>query len=494
MRHFFFVLLTWCSLIVWQPSVQASYIHFCDLPELVTKSDVLAVAEVVKVATVSSEPSHTLPLLRRRATLRVLRSFAPPGAVKLTEGQTIEVEYETKDWSRLSYYTGSFDYPDFSADQVELFPLKAPLPNATAWQLVSHEEGCTLPATAIPLANVQPADGYEFIAAQLAGALANGTQSQRCAIAEYLSWANRGHIDGSNAAPLAQIDYLLTANLNDEAVWFNIFLALYAPWGTWETPHPKIAALLATSHDRQLRWYLPARALSHVNPQGLKERIIEALIAQGAVGAFASVGTLKLNYPNDPLVMQQLQAALEKSTPGALSIANEFLSKRSLFNQAPPIHPDKTLLPALLAAARRVLSQAQMHPHELKTAAALLIEFGTKDDITALVSEAKHAQEVDPRSYQELVLASLSSPDNTLPFWRVVINDTTVVPLKYWGNNWRYCDLAAGEIQRITKMEFGLQQPRMQFELKEQNPQPTITARDQAVAKAKAWLAKHPPD
>jgi hypothetical protein len=184
-----------------------------------------------------------------------------------------------------------------------------------------------------------------------------------------------------------------------------------------------------------------------------------------SVDAWGTAVTLIANYSTHPIMFRLMEEALRDDAPGALFVAQYMIKAKD--------HP---LTSHAVRAAVRALSSRDKS-EDLRSACPLIRDYG--DDVTfaALIDAFRKAQKTDRTRYQNLWSSpAYTSNRRIIPICRLAIEDDAV---SLSGQS--YARLAACELQRVTGLEFCPPDT-------EADP----AAREQAIQRAKAWLATQP--
>jgi hypothetical protein len=300
---------------------------------------------------------------------------------------------------------------------------------------------------------------------------------------------------GAEKAPAADTVFMLMRAeigenlMREDTRWVAVGVAAYIASGT---PRPSIDALAngMITGERAVGGTgdgLPAvpslrlatLCLRKASKFQIWERILMVLVNQQETpGAQWGVATaLVNNYGDDPSMLAMEREAFRAGKPGAMYVADYMVKGRE--------HP---LAAAAAEGARKALAEdgparetpkGQPYAPALRAAEALLLRCGSDEDFAFLLEQVNQARLHDAGTYQALMLladdSALSPPARVLELCRQYIDDNTVMTAAPWPG-FRLCDLAALTAARIGKQDFGLK------------PDDEPELRDEAVAKASAWL------
>ena len=449
-------------------SAHARPVYLWTPQEIAEKAAVIAVGEVleVKVARpIPPEETHwKTPLLEMNAKIRVLRSFADGIQLSLSPSPEFLVTYSAIDWSRTDGVANGPQFPELHVGDVFAFPLQEMSDPARAERKLIGEEdfGLLVPCLRESPEGDAAARGEEFLLAELANTLRRGSYAEVYQAAKY----------GGHALRALQGAYDRLVGTVDENQWLRIFVASYCALPS--SPRPTIAEMLQGSTGDRPYAAFSVRALGHLKREGLDDRVIETAIRNMAVSSWGTALTLKLNYPRHPTALALLTDALNEDQSGALQIADSLVEDRT--------HP---LLPAALEAAGRWLRKRDRVDLKdratwggfgaLRSACRLVRRWGDDEVFEVLLDEFRRALEEDRARFAVLWQASAYAKEpRVIELCRIAIDDCGEL-----SRDRRLCDVATTELQRVTGEDFGW--------LAEQSP----AERDQAVARAKDWLAKH---
>ena len=448
-------------------AAQARFIPTWTLEKISAEAEVLVVGEVrgvSKVGTIAAEQTPwKTPLLRMSATARVLRTFPDAGASGLKAGDLIVIGYKAVDRERSRGFVNGPMFPTLSPGDIFAFPLRkaASRPDGE-WELIHEEDwGLLVPCIEQAPEGAAVESGADFLRAELATALARGRYSDVYRAAYFMQHHRSWPTDSSRHL-WRLVEHLVGS---DEQQWLDIAVASYCAMGI---PRPKIGELRATPEAADERAMPAARALSHVSADGLDDRVITKAIRHCSLHAWGTGATLAINYREHPAAVKLLESGLRAGRPGTIYVA-ECLIKHNA-------HP---LLPTALDAATRLLQQLASHEHpDFRAACQLVAAHGTEDDFALLVDQIKRAQAADVARCSRLWSSAVyeATRERAMRLCGLVIEDRRVIRA-----DTRLCDSAAARLQYLTSGDFGFR-----FE------KPTAE-RDEAVEKARAWLAQHAP-
>ncbi|MHB9107005.1 MAG: hypothetical protein ACYDCO_08115 [Armatimonadota bacterium] len=430
------------------------------LDELVKQAEVLLTGEVVETAVVEAIPPEKThwksPLVRMRATIRVLRLAPKTGQAAPEPGGTITVGYEALDPKKPVMMVNGPMFPQLAAGEIYVFPLrKAAKEKQAEWELLHEEDsGLLVPAAKTPLREEAALDNKAFLVTELASAFTHGECADIYRAGQY------------------GMDYLLRSDagiprLVEEAVkddrerWRQIAVATYCASGM---ERPALSALAQGKNaDFRAFYQLVITALSHLDPAQMDEQLIATALDHASVHNWGTAGMLAQNYPRHPATMKRLTEMLDQDAPGALYIAQYLIKTKD--------HP---LVPPAVAAAVRKVKGPDEESGDFRAACELIRDYGDAGAFAVLLGEITVAKEADPERYRMFwSWCAYSQSGRAVALCSVYIDDR-----REFSKNDRFCDRAAWELQRVTGVDFGMKADQ------------TPAQRDAAVQRARAWLEK----
>ena len=439
-------------------TAHAGFIKVWSIGEL-SQAPLLAVCSIEDIATREPVPAGTVrwPGSYRwhEATLRVERVHSNLALAPMP-GDRILVRYVGFGESHGGGISGSPIWPMWEKGQRAVFALSPFKGRADRWSLVA-DEGFNVTVPAIekewPVAPA-PATPREFIVTELINALANGSPAEQFAASTYMR---------ESFPPEAQ-RLLASAIGNDEERWLAIAASIVCSLGI---PRPTLAEIMSGANDpvplRGPILALLAHALQKGAKRGYPDRLINKLVDDAPAHAGGSATTL-VQFKDSPVLIDRLRGALNRDQKGAVTIA-WFLVRNE----------QRAALPqALLAAQKLVMNPGPVDMSELQAASGLVRDYGDDAQFGSLVTTLKRLKIADVEQYRKLFgSAAYSQNKREIELAAVLIDDTRegFPPM-------RYCDVAAGLLQRLSGQDFGVVQNM------------TRPDWDRAVARARDWLAK----
>ncbi|QOY88769.1 hypothetical protein [Paludibaculum fermentans] len=348
--------------------------------------------------------------------------------------------------------------PDIQAGQVLILPLHDNRNQADEpWRLTHDSGGRLVIPVRADMSNAEPppATARAFLDRELANTLSYGGAKEVFDLADYLADQERD---------LAlELMPLLTARVgNDRLRWAEIGSNLVA---TQWVPSPSVAQMLGGEVDRRSskyreRIYLMAEVLSKLGPgTDCEALLIQAWVDEAPVNAGRTGWALR-NFAEHPLTIRLLREALQRDLEGTTKVA---------FVLASEGHTG--ILPNALSSALRVVDQADATGSELQNALELLQKYGTDAEWRKLAALVGKYQAKDEIRYRFLWYGStVSGSEPGARVLAVVMADTRRTELGA-----RYCDEALERLEKSMKRSFG-------------SGGTTLAARDEAIARALAWL------
>jgi hypothetical protein len=251
---------------------------------------------------------------------------------------------------------------------------------------------------------------------------------------------------------------------DDRQRWAEIAAALHAAQGI---PGASVADLFANKPAAlgpagHFRGNLPLlqAALRKLQPSpATDELLIRQWIANAPLNSWGSANSL-VEYADHPLTTAGVRQALRNDVRGSSYIAMALVNRGN-----------KAILPDAVARAFRVVDDPGNFGPDLQGAAALLRDYGSDQDLARLAGIVRKYQTRNAKYYEILwQYATQSENPRELRVLAVVLADRRIA----WGRV-RYCDLALGEFDRLTKQQFDIEHA-------------SIPERDAAVSRALAWI------
>jgi hypothetical protein len=195
------------------------------------------------------------------------------------------------------------------------------------------------------------------------------------------------------------------------------------------------------------------------------ELLIRCWIANAPFNAWGSANSL-VEYADNPVTTAGMRQALRNDVRGSSYISMVLVNRGN-----------KPILPDALARAFRVVDDPEGFGtdfNEVQGAAALLRDHGSDRDLTRLAGIVRKYQALDEKYYRVLWQdATHSENPRETRVLTVVLADRRIA-----FQSLRYCDLALGEFDRLTKQQFDIERA-------------SIPERDAAISRALAWIKAH---
>lgn len=452
------------SCVLLSNSTDARPVYSWTMQELAKQADLLLVGEVLDVesaGTISPGQTHwTIPLLRMKASVRVLRVFPSSEKFTVATGDLISLEYQAIDRDKTNGVVNGPEFPSLSIGDVFAFPLRKATAGKEVWKLIGEEDsGLLVPCAKEPLRAGALNNGVEFLQLELAGTFTKGKYQEVFKAGTYLYYC----LHHGASESFDTLFNLVTDHAgDDEPRWLEIAVATYCSMGG---PRPKIADLLKTQAQASPQAALVAKALSHVQRTDLESNIITESLRHSQVHTWGTALTLSTNYPRHPTTLKLLARTLKNDQPEGLYIVRFLIRAKD--------HP---LVRTAVSAATRMLTRSKSPDSgSIWAACELIRDYGDEKEFALLLDELKKAQNADRRRYRMLWQASAYAKNQRLiPICGIVLNDRGA-----FSEDLRFCDVAASELQRVTGADFGKTFKR------------GLAERDAAVEKARAWLRKN---
>lgn len=403
------------------------------------------------------------------ADVEVLRSFQT-SPMPLTS--QIEVEFLAYGPSVTMMVNGNPPpLPNITPGEILILPLKANSNPASApWQLMADSgTDITIPVRADTEAEpTAPASGRAFLIREFANTLSHGTPAEVAYLSRYLA-AKWEDLSGE-LLPLLE-----PAIGDNREQWAEIAASLHAARGI---PRPTIAELFSApleapagqippkADPRQGNLPLLQATLRKLQASpATDDLLIRTWIANAPFNAWGSANSL-VEYAENPVTTETLGQALGNDLRGSSYIAMVLVN-----------HGNKSILPGAVARAFRVIDDPKGFGadfNEVQGAAALLRDHGSDQDLTRLAAIVQKYQTLDPKYYGVLwQYATESDNPREVRVLAVVLTDRRIS----FGNV-RYCDIALGEFDRLTKEHFDVTAA-------------STPERDAAISRALVWIKTH---
>lgn len=356
--------------------------------------------------------------------------------------------------------SGSPIWPMFEKGQRSIFPLVPSRERSDRWSLFADEGmNVTVPAIEKEWRRADaPANPREFIVTELINALASGSPAEQFAASSFI---------GERSAFPPEAQRLLDAAIgDDEERWLAVAASIVSSLGV---PRASVAEIMSGATDKD-----PSRGpimglLAHALQKGAKrefpDRLIIKLVDDAPVHAWGSAVTL-IQFKESPVLIDRLRGALSRDQGGAVTIAWYLVRNEQ-----------RSVLPqALVAAQKLVMHPGPVNISELQAASGLIRDYGDDAQFAALVATLRRLKATDAEQYRKLFSsAAYSQNKREIQLAAVLIDDTRegFPPM-------RYCDVAAGLLQRLSGQDFGVMDHM------------TRSDWDRAVGRAHEWLMKQP--
>lgn len=443
--------------------------------ELVDESDAIVVGEVERITEgerIPKDAEWRLPVVMMRARVRVLRSTPSDAPHTPDAGSTIVVTYKNLTG------TGAMNIMPVRLAEGDryAFPLTFPGPRQADWRLIGDEDYGGLLTPCVRAATQEGLEGEAFLIHEYIGTLAFGdlrslARAARC-LREYPRLAG-GQVD---AQTLERIHDGLADRLDEgDDRWLDIAAAVHCSFGT---PKPAtMAELVDGGAGRGDVALMATLALSHVDREGVHERLIEAII--GGLGEFRgnAWNTVRDNYADHPLTTRLLVEALEADQPGTVGLAEYLIRSASTVDGK--WEPDLVasaeypLYAPAEASARRwmVRPQGEMDANrydaDMRRAVLFLQLHGGDDAYGVAMAALRDAKANDPERFH--ILGQWLIDDDApraIAAWRLCIDDAELLRS------------TVSAMMRATGERFGWEQDRDWYE----------QDWDGMATQAKAWL------
>ena len=442
-------------------SVEAGFIKFWQLKEG-SAAPVLVVGRVLSVQKGEPVPEGSVPwkaeTLTMTAEIQVLRSY--PDSMEPAVPERIRVRFFAYGSSVTQFMNGyPPPLPSLEPGRVLILPLQENKhPSLEPWQLIADSGfSLTIPVRAeIQELEHPPASARVFLLREVANALDSGTPAEVTAIAGYLA-KQQEDLTGELMALIGP------AIGDDRERWAEVATNLLAAEGI---PRPSVAELFSGKAELK-KW--PGRqnvSLAQAALEKLKASrdtdtlLIKTWIAEAPLHAWGSANSL-LEYADNSATIETLRRALRDDVAGTSYIA---------WTLARNGH--RETLAEAQARALKVVDRPDSDYNDLQGAAALLVDYGTDEQLKQLANVVRKYQ-AENRDFFGRLWQSATGTDNPrgAGVLAVVLRDRRIV-----FGEFRYCDLAVGALERAVGEKFGAGADTQQ-------------ERDAAVSGALAWLA-----
>ena len=356
--------------------------------------------------------------------------------------------------------------PNLATGDIRILPLRENVnPASEPWLLMADSgANITIRVRADSTGEPTPSpSGRAFLIREFANTLGRGTPSEIAGLSGYLS--SEGEDLSGDLMPLVEA----VAGDNRQR-WAEIAAGLDAAMGI---PRPAMADLFSAKSAvagpaGPYRGLLPIlqEALRKLRPSPeTDELLIRCWIANAPFNAWGSAGSL-VEYAENPVTTEGMRQALRNDVRGSSYIAMALVNRGN-----------RAILPDAVARAFRVVDAPAGFGtdfNEVQGAAALLRDYGSDQDLARLAAIVRKYQALDLRYYSVLWQDATGS-DNLRErrVLTIVLADRRIA----WGSM-RYCDLALGEFDRLTKQQFDIDGA-------------SIPERDAAISRALAWIKAH---
>ncbi|GAF72887.1 unnamed protein product, partial [marine sediment metagenome] len=374
------------------------------------------------------------PLLQMRAEIRILRSLALSGTDGPGNDETIAIPYRAIDWQRCRGVANGPHFPELSAGEVFVFPLKnTGAHGEKQWQLIDEENFGLL----TPAVRERPVRGSEraaeFLVHELAAAFATGEYHTVFQAAQYCGFSRwKREVRHALSRDVAS----LVGDRKDK--WLAIGTACYS---AGPVQRPKVAELLEEPPEQP---YLLAQAFGQLDREALDDLLIAESMKHCDLHAWGTAVTISLNYLRHPTAIREMTEALANDRPGALYVAG-FVVRQ----------PDHPVVAVAVKAASRALAgkQERLNSEDLRSACQLIRDYGDEEAFAQLLAEFRKAQKDNFERYVMLWQScAYVKHERLLPICALLIEDVRPWP---HADHRRVCDHAAAAVQYVTGEDLG---------------------------------------
>lgn len=360
-------------------------------------------------------------------------------------------------------------YPSLEVGKTYVFPLRD-LPGR--WELIA-EQGVGLVVPAIETAPRVPSPGAphlpgapppsrrDFLLSEMVNLLARGGYEDVYQFGNYMAMRRASEVNDALLAGLTR------ALAPDSPRWLDISTAMLANLGI---PRRSLDDLVSDAGPKPFAQdalaLLAAAAIRHVPEAERRPGIIRNTLQYTAIHEWGSAATLVPEFKDDPLLLGLLPGYLERGQKGALYVASWL-----------PRNGQTALVDVSLRAALKLVHDPAAEFNELRAACSLILRNGSDSQFAEYLEALQQAQTHDPQRCHDLwqVAWDENSP-RTLRILAVMLNDRGRLP---GSNSMRACDYSASLAEQYAGEKFTAG-PWDQMTLRE---------RDEAVQRARAWLA-----
>lgn len=447
---------------------EARMVNPWSIDRLAKQASLIAVGEVMDVgpAGTASRSEWTTWIQDMNAHVKILRICPSSQASGLAVGDVITLRYERYDMAKTGGLLNGYDFPQLSPGDCCAFPLvKLTQDGKDLWKLIDREDfGLIVPCLKQPPRGPSPTTTKPFLISELANVFALGNPKDIYRGAGYHN--NTLWSDAANVGLLH--DSIASVVKDNEARWLDIAVITYNSMGT---PRPSIA-VLKTGKMPEHPWantVLVAKALSHIPKKDMDKKFITATIKHMDVLPWGPGVTLSQNYASNPLAISLLIKCLGAGDPVAIVVSESVIRANR----------HKGLLHAAVEASMRLITASGVAPHTgLGTALRLVMEYGSESQFKTVLDVFQESLKEDHDEFFQMWQSlAYSKSKREIAVIRIAITDDTLWP--HW-QGMRVSDVAAGELQRITGVEFGT------------GSRDSDAERSAALEKAKEWLAENP--
>ena len=466
-RGFFGIGVLLCFLL-WPLSVVARIISPWTLERIAKEAEVVVVGEVLHVGTIGSIPADetrwSVSLLRKRAKIRVLRSFAQAGVNAPTNNEEIGLEFFAIDSEKGEPMDNGPSFPSISTGEVTVFPLRrSPSSKEHKWELLDEEDiGLLVPSLRDNPRGRQPESLLDFLRLELAGILSRGTRADIYRAAQYL--ASAGGRGGESIRALSQL--VSEEVKEDEARWLSLAAACYCVSGV---PRPKLSDLRGSQEAARPELAFAVEALGRIRGELTVDRFIEESFEHISRNPWGVAVTITVHDRQNPTAVRLLIELLEAGKPEAVFVTQYIVRDAQ--------HP---VIPAAVKAAREQISLEYSRKAfgTFRAACELIRDYGSEEDFEFLLAQIAKAKEEDFQKFRAFWSACVYVKNPRLiRIYELFIDDRG----DYGKRGWRLCDSAATGLQHLTGEDFGAASGL------------SVSERDKVVEKAKVWLAANLP-
>ncbi len=303
-----------------------------------------------------------------------------------------------------------------------------------------------------------PGSGRAFVFRELAQLLARGSARQRNRAAEYLT--------GFAGDVPSELPRLLAAAFgSDDDVWLEAGCAFLGVPDDLQRNNTDLLHGEASPPFHDVR-QLVTWVLKKGDRRDYPNRLIRCLLRNTGAYAWGAARTL-IGFRDSGTLIDELNVAMRRNRPGSITVAREVVNAGQ-----------RAVLPEGLELAQRLVNRDDTPFTDLRFAAELLMAYGDDRQFETLAAALARFKRANEKRYGELWSAATDGTNR--PERRILRLAAIVISDRRPGfGTLRYCDVAAGVVQRVSGANFGVSR------------QNSLQERDRAIGLAAQWLKAH---